>query len=233
LENKKWFTLLENVIRGPFTKEDIENRITVLDQALIWGRGTPSWIPPKKWLGFINETSKNTELSLINEARLWRIALDGRELEPMPYQQMMNTLKLQSELSKVKIWTEGYSDWKEVFQIHKIMDDLGVSRRTHPRIPIMGTLTCEGTLETFTARVLSISEGGLGATDKTKVKIGEKLKLTLKSTQFHTPIQATAEVVYIGNDDYFGMKFVLIQREFVSAIIEYINKFQANPVIKT
>jgi hypothetical protein len=143
----------------------------------------------------------------------------------MQHDEMIEFLKTQKDYGEIQIWTEGYTEWKDIYQIHKIMDELGVSRRSHPRVPIMGTLTCEGATGNITARALSISEGGLGVTEAANVKIGERFKTILKSPNLYAPIHSTVEVVYVGHDGYAGMKFASIHPESKSAIIEYVRKF--------
>jgi hypothetical protein len=221
----KWFLLLDSQVTGPFSKEDIEGRAATLEQSLIWGRGQGEWLNLEKWRLFQKEMIHLAQKIKVSSDRLWKIRVTGQELKPMNHDQMIDFLKTQKDLSEVQLWTEGYSEWKDIYQIHKIMDELGVSRRQHPRVPIMGTLTCEGASGNITARVLSISEGGLGITDAPQMKIGEKFKSVLKSPNLYGPIHSTVEVVYVGSDSYAGMKFTSIHPESKSAIIEYVKKF--------
>ncbi len=232
MEQKKWFAMIDGQVRGPFLQEDLEGKLSSMPQALIWGRGQSGWIPPEKWLKIAHETAASGARQAQQE-RLWRIMDDGKEMPPMIHDDMIRHLTGKADLTNVRLWTEGYSEWREIYQIHKIMDELGVSRRTHPRVPVMGTLVCESAAGSFTARLLSLSEGGLGATDSKQVKIGERLKVVLKSSNLTTPLPATVEVVYVGNDGYFGMKFLALQTESQSLIIEYIKKFLVtNPDLK-
>lgn len=221
----KWFLLLEGQVTGPFGKEDLENRINLPGSVLIWGRGQTEWLNPEKWRGYQKESSAQTSKARPGSDRLWKIRVLGQELKPMHHDQMIDFLRTQKDFGEIQIWTEGYSDWKDIYQIHKIMDELGVSRRQHPRVPIMGTLTCEGATGNVTGRVLSVSEGGLGVTDTPQMKIGEKFKTVLKSPNLYAPIHSTVEVVYVGSDGYAGMKFVNLHPESKSAIIEYVKKF--------
>ncbi len=221
----KWFLLTDGLVTGPFNKDDIEARLTLASSPLIWGRGSVEWMGPDRWKQFLKDASNEAMKAKGGADRLWKIRIAGQELKPMHHDQMIDFLRTQKDYSEIQIWTEGYADWKDIYQIHKIMDELGVSRRQHPRVPIMGTLTCEGATGNLTARVLSVSEGGLGVTDAPQMKIGEKFKTILKSPNLYAPIHATAEVVYIGNDGYAGMKFVSLHPESKSAIIEYVRKF--------
>lgn len=228
---RRWFLLNNSRIQGPFATEEIEQKVQQAPQALIWGRGQSDWVPFERWSKLLLEFAEIERRNRLQQERFWTIKINGQELNPMKHEEMMNFLKLQTDFSQILIWTEGYEDWKEIYQIHKIMDELGVSRRNHPRVPIMGTLTCEATAGNFTARVLSISEGGLGITETPPLKIGEKLKTILKSPNLFAPIHATAEIVYVGNDGYAGLKFIGLHSESKSTIIEYVNKFQNQKII--
>lgn len=221
----KWFLFSEGQVTGPFSKEEIDVRLTLGSSPLIWGRGQAEWVPADRWNQVLRESDSQSQRSRSGSDRLWKVRVAGHEQKPMTHDQMIDYLKDQTDYGEIQIWTEGYSDWKDIYQIHKIMDELGVSRRQHPRVPIMGSLTCEGATGNITARVLSISEGGLGITDAPQVKIGEKFKTILKSPNLYTPIHSTAEVVYVGSDSYAGMKFISLHPESKSAIIEYVKKF--------
>jgi hypothetical protein len=225
-ELRHWFILNDGKVTGPFTKAEIDVQASNFVSPLIWGRGQSEWVNPSRWHRLLTESEETHRQQKIQAERQWKVSVAGEELAPMNQQQMMELLKTKSDLSEVLIWTEGYSEWKEIYQIHKIMDELGVSRRQHPRVPIMGTLTCEGASGSFEARVLSVSEGGLGVTDTPPIKIGEKIKTILKSPNLFAPIHATAEIVYLGNDGYAGLKFIGLHSESKSALIEYVKKFQ-------
>lgn len=221
----KWFLLSDGQVTGPFSKEDMAQRLPQVKSALIWGRGQTDWVPADRWEQVLRELDSQDRKVRQGSDRLWKVRVAGQELKPMNHDQMIDFLKTQKDYGEIQIWTDGYSEWKDIYQIHKIMDELGVSRRQHPRVPIMGTLACEGATGNLTARVLSISEGGLGITDAPQVKIGEKFKSILKSPNLFGAIHSTVEVVYVGTDNYAGLKFISLHPESKSAIIEYVKKF--------
>ncbi len=222
---KKWFILNDGLVSGPFDTPALQQRAQDPASSMVWGRGFPEWVSLARWQKMESELEKSIQTQRAQSERMWRLRTRNKEYEPMNMDQMMAFLRTQTDFGEIYVWTEGYSDWKEVFQIHRIMDELGISRRKHPRVPLMGTIECEGATGTFAARVLSISEGGLGITDSPPVKIGEKFKVVLKSPNLFMPIHATVEVVYVGsNDSYVGLKFLGLQTESQSAIIEYVKK---------
>ncbi|MFN7826232.1 MAG: PilZ domain-containing protein [Pseudobdellovibrionaceae bacterium] len=226
MEQKKWFILdSQQKVSGPFLQEEIEGKLPQLNTSLIWGRGQSEWLGPDKWKKHLRELDENIRKYKSQNERLWKIRVGTQELKPLLHDQMMEFLKTRHDLSEIKIWTEGYSEWKDIYQIHKLMDELGVSRRQHPRVPIMGTVVMEGASSSNQSRALSISEGGLGVTDAPQVRIGEKFKIILKSSNLFNPLHATAEVVYVGTDGYAGLKFIGLHSESKSAIIEYVKKF--------
>lgn len=225
MEEKRWFILSQGQVKGPFAKAALESELPESISPLIWGRGQTEWVTPDKWVKLLADQEASAAKAKQPE-RMWRVRIGGQELKPMTYPQMIDALKDRGNFQDVWIWTEGYSEWRDVYQIHKVMDELGVGRRAHPRVPISGQVMCEGAAGSFVGRALSVSEGGLGMTESPLVKIGEKFKVVLKSPNLFTPIHATAEVVYVGQDGYAGMKFVGLQTESKSAIIEYVKKFQ-------
>lgn len=225
MTDKKWFLLNDGQVSGPFSKEDVESRSNLTASSLVWTRGQNEWVPSQRFDQLLRDMDSGDRKNRAHAERIWKIRNAGQELRPLNHDQMIDYLKTLKDLSEVQLWTEGYSEWKDIYQIHKIMDELGVSRRQHPRVPIMGTLNCEGATGQFSARVLSVSEGGLGITDAPRVRIGEKFKTLLKSPNLYTPIHSTVEVVYVGVDGYAGLKFVSIHPESKSAIIEYVKKF--------
>jgi hypothetical protein len=225
MEEKRWFLLSEGQVLGPFSQEDVAAQASSHKSPLVWGKGQSEWMTLEKWSKLAGEIAESVSKPR-GPDRVWKVRVSGQEMPPMDHDQMMELLKKQTDYNEVQIWTEGYSEWKDIFQIHKIMDELGVSRRQHPRVPMMGALQCEGVTNTFTAQALSIGAGGLGITGASDVKIGEKLKTILKSPNLAAPIHSTCEVVYVGPDGYAGLKFVTVQAEAEAVILEYVKKFQ-------
>lgn len=225
MDGRKWFILANEQVRGPYDRDGLDAALNQVTNPLIWGRGQSDWLTPEQFEKMLIDLESTVNRQRLQNEREWRLRLGDQELRPMFYAQMIDYLKNQADLSQFLIWTEGYNEWKEIYQIHKIMDDLGVSRRRHPRVPIMGTIEAEGTKGRFSARALSISEGGLGVTEAPQTHIGDQYKVILKSPNLFAPLHATIEVVFAGHDGYVGMKFTGLPSESRSAIIEYVKKF--------
>lgn len=221
---RKWFVYTDGKVIGPLQEEQL--KLNAFPNSLCWTRGRPDWFAIELLPQILNEMVDFDKKRSQPAERMWKIKLRGKELPRVfNHNQLIETLKIQTDMKEVLLWTEGYNEWKQVFEIHKIMDDLGVSRRAHPRVPINGAAILEGNTQNLTGKALSISEGGLGVTDINGVKIGERYRVTLKSPNLFAAIYASAEVVYVGKDGYVGMKFLGLQSETRSSIIEYVKKF--------
>jgi hypothetical protein len=222
---QKWFLFENGIVAGPLSPQDVETKKQNPKTSLVWGRGMPEWAPFEKWKIQHQQYSQSVSTKNAHQEREWRVKYQGQEMSPMSYASMMNYLKTLTDLGEVRIFTQGYTEWKEVYQIHKVLDDLGVSRRAHPRVPIMGSILLEGSNQSINTKILSISEGGLGLADATNVLIGEKYKMTIKSPNLFSLVHATGEIVYVGDDNYAGVRFVGLPQEAKSAIVEYVKKF--------
>ncbi len=222
---KIWFILSEGKVTGPFDQEEIESNLSSAKDPQIWGRGQSEWMTPSRWRQVLNEMIHIVPHKSSTPG-LWKVRVEGQEKKPMVYSDLILFLKSLRDLSHVDISPgDGPVKWKEIYAYTEITEDLGVSRRAHPRVPIVGTLNCHSDEGDFTCKVISISEGGLGVNDAKSLKIGQQLKTTLNSTNLFIPINSTCEVVYVGNDGYAGLRFVGLPPEFKSSIVEYVNKF--------
>jgi hypothetical protein len=228
LEQKRWFLLQEGQVTGPYGDQEIQKRVDDAKAPLVWGRGQSEWLTPDRW--------RTTLKALIDEqaleqqkSRQWKMRVNNKELTPMTLDELIEQLKDYTDLSPVRIWTDGFDDWKEVFQVRKIMDELGISRRSHPRVPMMGHLKAMAEFGELNAKIISISEGGVGVNSAKGVQIGEKFSTVLDSPNLFMNITCIMEVVYVGADGYAGMRFLGLPSEARSAIIEYVKKFQPAP----
>lgn len=222
--SKIWFILHEGQVTGPFEPAEIETKVASLNEAQIWGRGHGEWMPPVRWRQIIKEIAPAGPA--LDGSKMWRIRVDGKPQDVMKYTELMSALKAIKDFTTVDVSSDGGQTWKDVYSVQKIVDDLGISRRSHPRVPIVGTLTFENDRgESLKCRVISISEGGLGVNDAESLQIGQKFYATLTSPNLYVTVTTSCEVVYVGSDGYAGLRFVGIPEEFKSSIVEYVNKF--------
>ncbi|KYG65239.1 hypothetical protein AZI87_11810 [Bdellovibrio bacteriovorus] len=225
--SKIWFILSEGQVNGPFDHEEIETRLASAKEPQIWGRGQSEWMNPIRWRQSLKESFQTLpSASAPSEPQgFWKVRIEGKEKSPMKYSELIAYLKTLNDFSAVDICADSTGLWREVYAVPRVVEDLGISRRSHPRVPIVGTLNCEGPKGSFSCRVISISEGGLGINDARDLQIGERFEGSLTSPNLYVTVNATCEVVYVGNDGYAGLRFVGLPDEFKSSIIEYVNKF--------
>jgi hypothetical protein len=225
LEQSRWFLLLDGQVTGPYADPEIETKLEGAQDPLVWGRGQAEWMSPDKWRVVLK--ALNAQAALENQRnRQWKMRVDHKELTPMTVEELVEQLKDYTDLSPVRIWTDGFDEWKEVYQVQKVMEELGISRRSHPRVPIMGTLKTDATAGAINAKMISISEGGIGVNNAKGLTIGEKFNAILSSPNLFMPINANIEVVYVGADGYAGLRFLMLPSEARSAIVDYVKKFQ-------
>ncbi|AHZ84491.1 PilZ domain-containing protein [Bdellovibrio bacteriovorus] len=221
---KNWFVLTDGQVNGPFDVQEVESRVASAKEAQIWGRGQSEWMTPTKWRQAVKDSSQ-VAVAANEPEGLWKVRVEGKDHPPMKYSALISFLKGMTDYSTVDVCSDNSNVWKEIYSIPRIVDDLGISRRSHPRVPMVGTLACESPKGEFSCRVISISEGGLGVNDAQNLQIGERFKGTLTSPNLFVTINTTCEVVYVGNDGYAGLRFVGLPEEFKSSIIEYVRKF--------
>ncbi|MGZ3775403.1 MAG: PilZ domain-containing protein [Pseudobdellovibrionaceae bacterium] len=225
MEQKIWFILSEGQVTGPYNDTEVEERLSSAKDPQIWGRGHSEWMTSAHWKQNLKSTAK-TESQKPKAETYWKVRIEGKEQKPLKYTDLISYLKTITDFSAVDICPDtDIGVWKEIYAYSQIAADLGITRRSHPRVPIVGKLICERSKGEITCRVISISEGGLGINDGQDLKIGERFKATLTSPNLFVTITSSCEVVYIGADGYAGLKFVGLPIEFKSSIIEYVNKF--------
>ena len=227
MQEKKWFIIEKDQISGPFTPTDIFNRLNKgeLKEAQFWAKQKTQWMNESD---FREEVRRDEDsLKRMHSARAaneWKVKTPDQQLGPLAYPQLIDFLKKQTELGNIKIWTEGYEEWRDVYSVYKILDDLGVNRRQHPRVAIQGVLLIEHTGGLIEVPLTTISEGGCGISKGYKLNIGDKFKGTVSSPALPHKIHCAAEVVYMGTDAECGLKFSNISMEGKSAIIDYVRK---------
>lgn len=221
--DKNWFTYKDDFVNGPYNKDSIEKMIQENQKFEIWGRGIPEWIESTKWNHLTQLKSSNLH---VENDRRYKYRHEGRESEFISIPQLTQQIRKIKDLTYLEVQQEGTQDWLDVFKVAPIIEALGITRRAHARVPIMGIADMENAEVKFRSHIISISEGGIGITDGQGLSIGQKFKATLSSSNLHTIINCYCEVVYIGQDGYTGFRFENISAESKGVIVEYVRKFQ-------
>lgn len=223
MDAKTWFILHEGQVLGPFSLSETQAKISGLKNIQIWGRGMSEWLTPEKWE---KNLKKFPQYQAQTDApEVWKLRVEGKEHPALPYQQLLSYLKGLKDLNAVDVCLENENRWQDVYSVPSIINELGITRRSHPRVPIMGDLECESPKGSFKLKVISISEGGLGVSGPERLTLGERFKGLLTSDNLFASFNSTLEVVYSGKDGYAGLRFVVISDEAKNSIIEYVKKF--------
>lgn len=223
MTNKKWFLLLNNQVSGAFESNEIERVLSTSPTALIWGKGFNEWVQAAEWRQKMNQI-----ISMPNETAeimLYSYKIGDIESKPMQFQSLIESLRSEPRVSNAMIWSSQTKSWNPIYAHESVTDELGMSRRNHPRVPILGKYEGEGPNGPFSHMVVTISQGGLGLGDAFDFNLGDRLKGTLSSSNLYTTLTCFSEVVYVGADGYVGLRFVALPREAQSSIIEYVKKF--------
>lgn len=227
---KKWFVLSQGQVNGPFLTEEVEGKVANDRESQVWSRGETEWIGIDKWHHHLTQ-AKTKPASLPTETDdddHWRIKIGGKELEPMTYTQSLKKLKEYKEHSGIRIYDKKSKEWKDFFQFENFLKDLGISRRNHDRVPILGSFIGEhNRLGTMQVKVITISEGGFGVGDAKDFQIGDEMTGTIQSPNLYLPIHCTADIVYLSPEGIVGLQFKSIPEEAHAAIVEYVKKFTA------
>lgn len=223
MKNKKWFINSNGQVLGPLIPEDIEKKVLTDPQALIWGKGFPEWIPVHEWRQKLYQAE--TEASVSPQGVFYKYLLGKTESEPLNFEYLIQALRSEPQISNIQIWSSKSNQWTDIFTVEEVADELGLSRRSHPRVPIMAIYEGDGPDGKFRNTVVTISQGGLGLGDAKGYKLGDKLKGQLTSDHLFTSIYCFCEVVFVGDGGYVGLRFVALPSESQGSIIEYVKKF--------
>lgn len=225
VEGKKWFLMKAGQVHGPFTADEAEALLPDAVEPLLWGRGMGEWLPPAAWKQAMQTLGTALSEEMNKEEPHWRYRDESGEHGPFSYSDLIARLKTAKDNAIIDV-SDNAGPWREVYSYQKIVDELGITRRAHPRVPIMGSLKIEKDDQTFDAKVTTISEGGLGITDSPPLAISERFKASLSSANLFMEIPCTCEVVYVGSDGYTGLRFVSLPKEAEASVIEYVNRFK-------
>lgn len=168
----------------------------------------------------------DTQPAVNSQPAFYKVQVNFVDQPMMTRNELLNLISKQEDITVVAIQDTKTKEWKEVYAYPDIVEKLGLSRRKHPRVPILAQFTGRSNRhETFLARIITVSEGGVGLTEVYDLKIGDEVEGQITSPHFFQPINIRADVVYSGLDGYIGLNFNQINEESQAAIIEYVKKF--------
>lgn len=174
----------------------------------------------------IRRPANMPESPVSTEETHFKVQVGFVEQPSMSKNDLLALIAHHEDLSSISIQDPRSKEWKEIYSYPELIDQLGISRRKHHRVPILAQFNGSTSRHTeFNARIITISEGGAGFTQVHDLKIGDDVEGQITSPHFFNPINIQAEVVYSGLDGYIGLKFNQINEESKSAIVDYIKKF--------
>lgn len=224
-----------------------------LEKIMVWKRGLTDWMRASKWQPEISSsentavarnfgdetqaaysqtaqktlnTSERTKADTLAESAFFRVQLNYVDQPLMSKPELLNFISKLTDVSKLSIQNPKTKEWSEVFAYPDIVERLGLSRRKQSRVPILAQFTGKSNKHPdLNAKIVTISEGGMGFTEVFDLKISDTVEGQIMSPQFFQPINVVAEVIYSGLDGYIGLKFTQINDESKAAIIDYVKKF--------
>ncbi len=224
-----WFVYSSEVVSGPFSTEQVREQIQVgrwTSNCFIWWKGQREWMSVDAWETQLGKILKTEEEK--SQSPVWYIDINGSPVGPLTQNEMIQHLRAVNSLGKVRLWTVGMNKWTNLFELHDVMDQLGMSRRETERAPLMGSVAInrlsEGARPTI-ARAASISVAGMGVNDAHGITKGDEVQILIRSPEFPQPIRLAATIVYITPSGYAGMKFSNVHAETHSLIMDYVKKF--------
>ncbi len=222
--SKIWFIAQGQNIRGPFSTEEVELFLSggsLTLTSLIWWKGEPAWHTVSHWKTNFVHILKSLEPV---EEKEWFLQHGTEHWGPVTKAEMIRTLETAFDPTIFRLWKVGLEKWQSIYQFEDICYLLGLQKREHTRVPMVGTATLELPYDTVIANTATVSQGGFGI-QKTPLPSGHIVRVTIKSPVLPILVRATAEVRYSGNDGYTGLKFENLTAEATSAIMDYIKKF--------
>jgi hypothetical protein len=227
-----WFIFEKDEVVGPLTSAELKSGLlegTFTRQAMVWSSLLgEKWIKASLWETEAQNFKKREKPS--TEQRLWHYAVNGQSFGPYPRKKFLEEVKKQPSKDKILVWTKGMVSWASIYEFSELLDEIGISRREHPRADISGTVVVRAANKVILGKLMMISQGGCGVSGVLDIRSGEKVTLDIKSPAFNDTIRADAEVRYVTETGYVGLKFSPLQIEALSEIIDFVKQTQTTKV---
>ena len=234
---KIWFVYDSDKVRGPFLAEEVAELLRygkISENVMVWSKGQKEWMPVSFWksnLAHILEQKIDTHLQSV-----WKYELNGETFGPMTQVDLIRELKNCSSINHVRVSTGDYQVWDSIFTVGEIVEELGHSRRTHPRAPLIGKAeifpSAPGESDPIlTTETASISVGGIGLKRTNGLQIGDVVKLHVSSPVLSGVLRTRAKVLYISDNGFAGFQFLQLNTEASSIIMDYVRMFNTEGTI--
>ena len=195
-----------------------------LNKCMVWWRGQAEWMPAPLWKQNLPKILK--ELSVSPEKKSFYLDHLGERLGPLSITEIVARIKGMPSYDAVRLWSNDSRRWQSVFDVGPLCEALGVTRRSTPRVPLVGSCIVQKDNVQLIAPVLTVSMGGLGVKLDQNVPLQGIVTLTLRSPSLFNMIKTRAEVAYVKDDCTAGFKFLALNSENQAALVEYIKNFE-------
>ncbi len=228
----KWFVCNNEEVSGPFSTEKVHEMSDsgiIHSEFLIWSCAQKEWSTLRRWQKEVPSILKDYKISVQKQLQPWYYAHKGESFGPFPKDQLIEEIQQVDNKQAVTLWTKDMPSWKSIFEFNDIIKAVGLNRRAHPRADIDGTVVTKVDGQSHISKLKTISLGGCGITEAPHLSVGQRMHLEIQSEHFFSPLKAIAEVRYISQSGYVGIKFEQIHMESQSTIIEYIKNLEIQP----
>lgn len=230
---KMWFLYSNDVVTGPFATDELRKRAVegqVPPNSFVWWKGQREWMALESWLQSLDTILIG--LSSPSQKAVWYLDMGtAPPVGPLTQADLIESLKLITDLNPVKVWAVGMPKWKTVFETPEILEQLGMSRREVERAPLMGTVAITRPNEDpkgFVVKAASISIGGVGVSDAKNLLRGDEVAVLIKSKEIPGNLHLHGEVVYVTANGDAGIRFQRVHPEMLGLIHDYIKRFHQN-----
>lgn len=221
----RWFYLVQNEVKGPFSREDIDSHLRANPTALVWGPGLVEWVTESEWREKISLLDLVLDSLKTDHTPSWWFK-DGLDIRgPLTYQNLIRELKLHPMAGDLDIRQDPETEYKLIYDFPALVDEVGVSRRKHERVPLSGVLIFTKNNQKLETLITTISVGGVGVQHSPFFTVGDHLRGEIKSPLLSTEIFCEVEVLSQHRDGNWGLRFVQLPYEFQTVIVSYIKKF--------
>lgn len=225
---KIWFIYANEIVSGPFStdqvKSDLDKGRWNANTTQIWWKGQKEWTYLQSWITNLDQILEGNKAQ--EQQAVWYAEQHGAQKGPLTKSQLVDFLKGLDDVKSVRLWTVGLNHWSNLFEFHEIISNLGMSKRTFERAPIVGHVSINKNGEIINKTLASVSGGGLGMKHCEDLLPGDILSLAIHSPLLTSPVRATAKVMYIEPNGYAGVQFQSIHIESKTTLMDYVRQFR-------
>lgn len=224
-----WFVYLNDVVTGPLSTAEVQEKLRgnlIPMDGFIWCRGEREWMPLSQWetrLPDLIEAHKEQA-----EARAWYLDLGSGSIGPLLQAEVLDNLKGLQDFRHARVWTAGMKTWTKIYEVHDIMEPLGISRRVNTRAPLTGTVVvtrARDETKSFMLRAASVSVAGIGVNGTHDLCKDDRILLVIKSPDLPGSIHLSGEVAYVNTQGYAGVRFETVPAEIQTLLYDYVKRF--------